>query len=91
MKKTVYLFTFLFCGFLIYFNYLKKSQKEQVQEKHSKLLKNHPFNIEKNLSTIASHFNPDPEYHHEKFCQPPRDQYPVVTSICLYASSLYVH
>ena len=50
MKKTVYLFTFLFCGFLIYFNYLKKPQKEQVQEKHSKLLKNHPFNIEKNLS-----------------------------------------
>lgn len=50
MKKIIYLLFFLFSGFLIYHIFFKKSEIEKIQERHSKLLENHPFNTKKHLS-----------------------------------------
>ena len=50
MKKIIYLLVFLFCSFLIYNSFFKKSKIEKIQEQHTKLIKSHPFNTKKNLS-----------------------------------------
>ncbi|WP_405564275.1 T9SS type A sorting domain-containing protein [Polaribacter sp. Asnod6-C07] len=50
MKKINYLFIFFVLGFLIYHSFFKKLEIEKIQEHHSKLVKDHPFNTKKHLS-----------------------------------------
>ena len=50
MKKLIYVFIILFCGFLVYNSFFKKSELEKAKEQYAKLLKNHPFNTKSKLS-----------------------------------------
>ncbi len=50
MKKIVYLLIFLFLGLLIYYTFFKKTEIEKIQERHYKLVENHPFNTKKQFS-----------------------------------------
>lgn len=50
MKKIVYVIAILFCGFLVYNSFFKKSKLEKAKEQYAKLLKNHPLNAIPNLS-----------------------------------------
>jgi hypothetical protein len=44
MKKKLLFIVFLFCCFLFYNSFLKKSKIENAKESYAKLIKNHPFN-----------------------------------------------
>lgn len=50
MKKIIYFLFLLFCGFLVYNSFFKKSELEKVKEQYAELVKKHPFNTKPNLS-----------------------------------------